>query len=83
MNKRRTDICQCAYCERYRTAETRALHRRVERLEAALKEAQEWADRIAGDDRVCGWVHREDYGLYCLLAECPVDFDGALKEVQS
>lgn len=31
-----------------------------------------------GDERVCGWVHQEDYGLYCFLADCPVDFDAAL-----
>lgn len=50
----------------------------AEALAGALREAQEWADRIAGDERVCGWVHQEDYGLYCLLADCPVDFDAVL-----
>jgi len=44
----------------------------------ALESAKDWANRINGDERVCGWVHKEDYGLYCLLAECPVDFDKAL-----
>ncbi len=48
------------------------------RLREALEEAQDWANQIAGDERICGWVHGEDYGLYCFLADCPVDFDTAL-----
>ena len=53
---------------------------REQRLEAALRVVQEWAQNIANDERVCGWVHQADYGLYCFLADCPVDFDAALAE---
>ena len=56
---------------------------RNQQLEALLREAQEWAKRIAGDERVCGWVHHYDYGLYCLLADCPIDFEAALSGAQA
>jgi hypothetical protein len=76
------DECHCcnvsqealaAATERAERAEAREAE-----LRAALETAREWADRIHGDERVCGWVHGEDYGLYCLLADCPVDFNAAL-----
>lgn len=49
-------------------------------LRKTLAEAEEWANGIARDERVCGWIHGEDYSLYCLLADCPVDFNIAVSE---
>jgi hypothetical protein len=49
-------------------------------MREALKAAREWAQQIANDERVQGWVHEQDYGLYCLLADCPVDFDATLSQ---
>lgn len=53
----------------------RLLAERVRALTSQLALAQEWAQQIASDERVNSWVHQYDYGLYCLLADCPVDFD--------
>lgn len=50
-----------------------SLRARVEALEAALEALEEWVERIEGDERVCGWVHKMDYGLYCLLVDPPVN----------
>lgn len=47
---------------------------RVAALTRVLRQAEEWARRIAEDERVEGWVHGQDYGLYLLLADCPVEF---------
>ena len=66
---------------RQRIAELEAAEPRAAAMRAALEAAQDWANRIAGDERVCGWVHQNDYGLYYLLADCPVDFDKALSTV--
>ncbi len=44
------------------------------KLRKALEQAQQWAAQIANDERVCDWIHGEDYNLYCFLADCPVDF---------
>ena len=40
-----------------------------DRLMAKVREYEAWADRIAHDERVVGWVHQEDYSLYSLLAD--------------
>lgn len=50
----------------------------IRKLKAALEELRDWASRIAHDERVCGWLHAQDYSLYCLLADCPVDFAAIL-----
>lgn len=54
--------------------EAAALLARGATLTEALRDAEEWARRIAEDERVEGWVHGQDYGLYLLLADCPVEF---------
>ena len=52
-----------------------------ERLRKALADVREWVQQIETDERVSGWIHQEDYGLYCLLAGgCPVNFDEVLKD---
>lgn len=59
-------------CEDGEDAELLALPRaEFEAMRDALREAAEWAHRIAHDERVTGWVHANDYGLYCLLADPP------------
>ncbi len=57
-------------------AERRADKARIKELEGlvvrmivALKEVEEYHQRIAHDERVGGWVHQNDYSLYCLLAD--------------
>lgn len=47
----------------------------IEELLKKLTEYKDWTRQIAHDERVTGWVHGEDYSLYCLLADCPVDYD--------
>jgi len=60
-----------------------AQRKEIEQLREALELAKEWTEQIANDERVCGWIHREDYGLYCLLAGgCPVNFDEATERHQ-
>lgn len=48
-----------------------------------VTELRNWANRIANDERVTSWVHQEDYSLYCLLAEAPVDFDKIFEGVHN
>jgi chromosome segregation ATPase len=60
-------------------ADLTALREELGRVKDGLREAQDWANRIRSDERVEGWVHQQDYGLYSLLADCPVDFDALLK----
>lgn len=43
----------------------------IEVLLKKLKEYEEWANTIAEDDRVRDWIHKEDYGLYTMLASPP------------
>lgn len=43
------------------------------RLLDKVREYEAWAERIAHDDRVTGWVHGEDYGLYLLLADPEIE----------
>ncbi len=54
-----------------------------DKLREALEDIKNWVEQIENDERISGWIHQEDYGLYCLLAGgCPVNFEEALKEKQ-
>lgn len=41
----------------------------VRELVESHRAIQDWQHRVAHDERVCGWIHGQDYGLYCLLAD--------------
>jgi len=47
----------------------------IEMLLKKLKEYEEWANNVANDERVCNWIHKEDYSLYTMLASPPEIFD--------
>ena len=70
------------------TLENDALRAEVEALKAerdsavlASEQMFEWANQIANDERVTGWVHGESYGLYCLLADPPCTSTGRGREL--
>lgn len=78
----------CSDCAVERVAELEAenakLRKCVGAADSEIEAWREWGARIGGDERVCGWVHQEDYGLYCLLADPPVSdipYDRARAEV--
>ena len=64
------DLNESETCLRRQLAQRDA---RIKELEDSLSAVKEWAHRIEHDERVCGWVHGEDYGLYCLLTDCPAE----------
>ena len=43
-----------------------------------FKAAEDWARRIAQDERVMSWIHAQDYGLYCLLADPDWNFESTI-----
>lgn len=82
---RQTKAKEC-YEERQarKEAENAKLRKCVKAADSEIEAWREWGARIGGDERVCGWVHQEDYGLYCLLSDPPVSdipYDRARAEV--
>lgn len=80
---------RCSKCSAWaRTVSAASVIRAIEtveverdRLLAKVREYEAWADSIAHDERVEGWVHQESYGLYCLLADPEIELEPTLKSV--
>ena len=52
-----------------------AIEAERDRLRAKVFEWEAWADSVAHDERVEGWVHQESYSLYCLLADPEIELE--------